>query len=278
MAPMEPNENEEVYVTCSICQEDTILDEITMIPFEEEKNCEVVMCIGCENEYNAIKKNSSPNRYLSSYQICLYLALKHLLKLKDDDIYLEWEDKDSSGKVLKTVDIAILSAKLYIEVNGIQHVESCEQLRSDLWRSYYSFNAGFLTLPVFNKTIKSIGEFYQIVDIIVRIVNASSASNDSKVQKGYCIRTGVEIDFDVNKPFCRNAFAEWNNDKDWNFPEKFCHFSGEPSDGETSRSKPILAKNYKDNAVYILLILLLANATTTNCPMQLMHQREQLQL
>ena len=33
------------------------------------------------------------------------------------------------------------------------------------------------------------------------------------------------------------------NNKD--LPEKFCHFSGEPSNGETSFNKPILHKNWK---------------------------------
>lgn len=62
-------------------------------------------------------------------------------------------------------------------------------------------------------------------------------------QTGYCIRTGVEIPFNVEKPLSYDSFKKWNGDED--NPENFCHFSGEPSNGETSVSKPILKKNWK---------------------------------
>ena len=62
---------------------------------------------------------------------------------------------------------------------------------------------------------------------------------------GYCIRTGVEIPFDIEKPMCKEAYKSWNKYGDPDYPEKFCHFSGEPSNGETSMSKPILKKNWK---------------------------------
>jgi len=64
-------------------------------------------------------------------------------------------------------------------------------------------------------------------------------------QNGYCIRTGVEIPFNVEKPLSYDAFKKWNEFGDPNYPERFCHFSGEPSNGETSVSRPILRKNWK---------------------------------
>lgn len=63
--------------------------------------------------------------------------------------------------------------------------------------------------------------------------------------KGYCIRTGVEIPFNVEKPLSYDAYKKWNEFGDPDYPEKYCHFSGEPSNGETSVSKPILKKNWK---------------------------------
>ncbi len=62
---------------------------------------------------------------------------------------------------------------------------------------------------------------------------------------GYCIRTGVKIPFNIEKPLCAEAFKSWNKYGDPNFPEKYCHFSGEPSNKETSVAKPILKKNWK---------------------------------
>lgn len=64
-------------------------------------------------------------------------------------------------------------------------------------------------------------------------------------QNGFCIRTGVEIPFNVEKPLSYDAYKVWNQFGDPEFPEKFCHFSGEPSNGETSVSRPILKKNWK---------------------------------
>jgi phosphatidylserine/phosphatidylglycerophosphate/cardiolipin synthase-like enzyme len=64
-------------------------------------------------------------------------------------------------------------------------------------------------------------------------------------QTGYCIRTGVEIPFNVEKPMSYEAYKVWSQFGDRDYSEKFCHFSGEPSNGETSVSKPILKKNWK---------------------------------
>lgn len=65
------------------------------------------------------------------------------------------------------------------------------------------------------------------------------------IQVGYCIRTGVEIPFNVEKPMTASAFKSWSKYGDSDYPEKFCHFSGEQSNNETSFSKPILKKYWK---------------------------------
>lgn len=64
-------------------------------------------------------------------------------------------------------------------------------------------------------------------------------------KNGYCIRTGIVIPFNIEKPMSYEAFKLWNKYGDPEYPEKFCHFSGEPSNGETSVSRPILKKNWK---------------------------------
>lgn len=62
---------------------------------------------------------------------------------------------------------------------------------------------------------------------------------------GCCIRTGVEIPFNIEKPLSYEAYKRWSQYSDPDYAEKFCHFSGEPSNGETSVSRPILRKNWK---------------------------------
>jgi phosphatidylserine/phosphatidylglycerophosphate/cardiolipin synthase-like enzyme len=81
--------------------------------------------------------------------------------------------------------------------------------------------------------------------------NDKTKSNEKKTEKhsdkptGYCIRTGAPIPFNVEKPMSYEAYKVWSQFGDPDYPEKFCHFSGEPSNGETSISKPILKKNWK---------------------------------
>ncbi|GGW48817.1 phospholipase D family protein [Arenibacter certesii] len=62
---------------------------------------------------------------------------------------------------------------------------------------------------------------------------------------GYCIRTGEEIPFNPERPFSYNSYLTWSRYGDENFQENFCHFSGEPSMGQTCYAKPILGKNWR---------------------------------
>jgi hypothetical protein len=42
-----------------------------------------------------------------------------------------------------------------------------------------------------------------------------------------------------------DAFKSWSKYGDPDYAEKYCHFSGEQSNGETSVNRPILKKNWK---------------------------------
>jgi len=79
----------------------------------------------------------------------------------------------------------------------------------------------------------------------VQIDNEKKSTEKFDKQSGYCIRTGVPIPFNVEKPMSFEAFKSWNKYGDKDYPEKYCHFSGEPSNGETSVSKPIVKKNWR---------------------------------
>jgi len=65
-----------------------------------------------------------------------------------------------------------------------------------------------------------------------------------KAPSGYCIRTKKEIPFNIKHPMSAEAYQSWAKYKDDNYEEKFCHFSGEPSNGETSMKNPILKRNW----------------------------------
>lgn len=74
---------------------------------------------------------------------------------------------------------------------------------------------------------------------------AQNGKGHSDKLNGFCIRTGVGIPFNITRPFSYEAFKKWDEHQNEDYPEKFCHFSGEPSHGETSMRNPILKKNYK---------------------------------
>ena len=75
-----------------------------------------------------------------------------------------------------------------------------------------------------------------------RAVVSKEKHND---KTGYCIRTGKSIPLNIDKPFSKNAFKKWDLYRDVEYPEKYCHFSGEKSFGNTCFSFPILEKNFK---------------------------------
>lgn len=115
---------------------------------------------------------------------------------------------------------------------------------------------------LYNKTLEEAQRLLTISKEIRVNVQVVSSSNRDKTEKkevktkpsnlkstgkqtGYCIRTGVEIPFNIEKPMSYEAFKVWSKYGDSDYSEKFCHFSGESSNGDTSVSKPILRKNWK---------------------------------
>lgn len=117
-------------------------------------------------------------------------------------------------------------------------IDSDKQVYDDAWKDIESILNNADDLPY----IKAPTEVEKSKNDQVK---SSVSSKSNKVQYGFCIRTGVEIPFNIEKPMSYDAFKSWSKYSDPDYSEKFCHFSGELSDGETSVSKPILKKNWK---------------------------------
>jgi hypothetical protein len=47
-------------------------------------------------------------------------------------------------------------------------------------------------------------------------------------------------------PYSKSSYESWSKWKNKDYKEKYCHFSGEPSNGETSFARPVLGKYYKE--------------------------------
>lgn len=63
---------------------------------------------------------------------------------------------------------------------------------------------------------------------------------------GFCIRTGVKIPFNIEKPMTYDAFKMWSKYKNSEYSENYCHFSGEFSNGNTTVNRPILNRNWNN--------------------------------
>lgn len=117
----------------------------------------------------------------------------------------------------------------------------------------------FCNQPVFeeggflNKIRKKYLSFETVIDNLSEVLLTHEKKKEKQDEfvnlptskSGFCIRTGIKIPFNPEKPLSDKAFRQWNKYKDKEYPEKFCHFSGEPSNGETTAAKPILRKNWK---------------------------------
>jgi len=114
---------------------------------------------------------------------------------------------------------------------------------------------------LYNATLEEVQRLLTIseeIRVTVKIVTAdtpaktekkhfevSSSAKSTNKPTGFCIRTGVSIPFNIEKPMSYDAFKSWSKYSDPEYAEKYCHFSGDPSHGETSVSHPILKKNWK---------------------------------
>ena len=72
---------------------------------------------------------------------------------------------------------------------------------------------------------------------------ANMPQTNKDIHIGYCIRTGEKIPFNPERPLSDIAYKSWSKYKDKDYKEKYCHFSGELSSGETSFANPIMKKN-----------------------------------
>ena len=92
--------------------------------------------------------------------------LYEALKSKGIDAQIEYFDGH------KTVDIAILDAHIYIEVDGIQHFTNPKQIMSDFKRYHFSDGDDFNTFYVTNQIIDNYLE--GVTEALVEVVKVRS--------------------------------------------------------------------------------------------------------
>lgn len=68
---------------------------------------------------------------------------------------------------------------------------------------------------------------------------------NTTITHGYCIRTGKKIQLNHERPLSNESYSIWAQFCDYNYPENYCHFTGEKSNGDTCVATPVLTKNWK---------------------------------
>lgn len=127
-----------------------------------------------------------------------------------------------------------LHAKIYL------NEKECIISSMNLYK--YSENNNIEISIKFNSIEKTTEGVLKIIEEIIKNSELEKSTKKKLKQIGYCIRTGVEIPLNVEKPFSYNAFKEWDKYKNKSYPENFCHLTGVKSNGKTSFENPILKK------------------------------------
>jgi very-short-patch-repair endonuclease len=94
------------------------------------------LCYTCQSSINLNNSTAEARE--------LYLSLKRR------GVPAELEKFDGH----KTIDIAVVDARVNIEVDSHQHISNTKQALSELKRTYFSFQQGFLTLRIPNALIR----------------------------------------------------------------------------------------------------------------------------
>ena len=128
----------------------------------------------------------------------------------------------------------VYEKKMLSSLLGKNYIKS--DVLHDITEKFYSAFRG-------NKVtsgIKKINDFPDTLDLGSVPTERPSREEVEKPNVGYCIRTGVEIPFNLKKPLSEKAYISWVQFGNPAYPEKYCHKTGKPSNGKTSVNKPVL--------------------------------------
>jgi very-short-patch-repair endonuclease len=101
-------------------------------------NFELPLCMPCQEDFKIKSQKATP------------LAVALYKRLKKRGVPAELEKWDGN----KTIDIAVVDAKVNIEVDGGQHNFNADQAMADLFRTLHAFRKGYLTLRIPNSLVK----------------------------------------------------------------------------------------------------------------------------
>lgn len=146
-----------------------------------------------------------------------------------------WETCKNMAENFEAVFIKrpVYEKKLLSNLLGKNYIKS--DVLHDITANFYSF------LSNKNKTtgMKKMLDFPEYL-----VLGSEPATRPNREEfkqpTGYCIRTGVKIPYNPQRPLSNDAFKVWVQFGNYDFPENYCHRTGAKSHGKTSMRKPIL--------------------------------------
>ncbi|MES2485313.1 MAG: hypothetical protein V4581_05100 [Bacteroidota bacterium] len=197
-----------------------VVTSINLYDFSVENNIE----FGVYSEQTLLNQLSSNNHDMDAWQKCIEIA--------------------NNGKVV-FIKRPVYENKTFI-VNLSKKYKFSKIMLDDTSHFYENKKSSFSNkkLEDFPEELNSedyrpVREETKEVKEPVREYKAQNNYNQKPTQ-GFCIRTGEQIAFNPNQPLSKPAWRIWNEFANPDFPEKYCHRTGQLSYGRTSFRNPIL--------------------------------------
>ena len=185
----------------------------------------------CKNCQEWFDKNE---KYTTKETKLLYLALKKR------NLPIEIEKNDGR----KTIDLAIPSQKVNIEVDGQHHNYDSKQALSDLMRTYYSFNKGYHTFRIPNSLIKD--NLNLAADFIVEIILTSKKNIENQNVLNQRLKNNEFLEENIVM-FLKQFFFVF--DLDWGYTQPYI---GKLNNGENLLNESLDNSNWnnRDELIY----------------------------
>lgn len=191
---------------------------------------------------------TSINLYDYSFKNNIEFGVYH--KSKITDIIKQSADKaawDECHKIAEENEVVFIKRPVYhtkkfIVSLGKNYVKS--DVVFDSTEKFYGYKNDKL-----NDSSKRLSDFPEILELgsnkgerpeRVRKIEEKVVKKKAKENIGYCIRTGKEIPYNLNKPMNKESWQVWNQYGDYDFGEAYCHKTGKQSYGKTSMRNPVL--------------------------------------
>ena len=79
--------------------------------------------------------------------------------------------------------------------------------------------------------------------------SGNESKNGNTNSRGYCIRCRMTIPHNFNEPFCSECYSVWNDFRNYDYEENFCHACGEEE--YTKFKKPMCYNCFTKDAAYL---------------------------